>query len=111
MQDQGTSNESIRALFGRVRHFVPRQVLFRQGDAAASAYFLLSGSVDIRFRDADLAFKSSVTLNAGQFFGELGLLQNAPRSGTAVVTSWPLPVTPSYMRKFQPTPEYPDTPE
>src|ERR1700746_2907042 len=62
-------------------HFAKEQVLFREGDPADSVFRLLSGSVDIlRELDGDLILLG--TVGAGQFIGEMGVVENRPRSAT-----------------------------
>ncbi len=62
---------------------VPGQALFGQGDRGSSAYFVVTGQVDIRTaghgRDHYL-----VTLEAGAALGQLGLLLDQRRSASVV---------------------------
>src|SRR6266550_3131855 len=58
-------------------HFAEGQVLFREGDSADSVFRLLSGSVDIlRELDGDPILLG--TVGAGQFIGEMGVVENRP---------------------------------
>ncbi len=58
-------------------HFAKEQVLFREGDPADSVFRLLSGSVDIlRELDGDPILLG--TVGAGQFIGEMGVVENRP---------------------------------
>src|SRR5215831_15532256 len=67
-------------------HFAEGQVLFREGDPADSVFRLLSGSVDIlRELDGDPILLG--TVGAGQFIGEMGVVENRPRSATARAAS------------------------
>src|SRR5262249_14206753 len=67
-------------------HFAKEQVLFREGDPADNAFRLLSGSVDIlRELDGDPILLG--TVGAGQFIGEMGVVENRPRSATARAAS------------------------
>src|SRR6516162_11401859 len=60
-------------------HFANGQFLFREGDPADSVFRLLSGSVDIlRELDGDSILLG--TVGAGQFIGEMGVVENRPRS-------------------------------
>src|ERR1043166_2660465 len=62
------------------------QVLFREGDPADSVFRLLSGAVDIlRELDGDPILLG--TVGAGQFIGEMGVVENQPRSATARAAS------------------------
>jgi hypothetical protein len=67
-------------------HFPEGQILFREGDPADSVFRLLSGSVDIlRELDGDPILLG--TVGAGQFLGEMGVVENRPRSATARAAS------------------------
>ena len=67
-------------------HFTKGRVLFREGDSPDSVFRLLSGSVDIlRELDGDPILLG--TVGAGQFIGEMGVVENRPRSATARAAS------------------------
>src|SRR5215471_3130614 len=67
-------------------HLAAGQVLFREGDPADSVFRLLSGSVDIlRELDGDPILLG--TVGAGQFIGEMGVVENRRRSATARAAS------------------------
>src|SRR6266700_173793 len=67
-------------------HFAEGQVLFREGDPADSVFRLLSGAVDIlRELDGDPILLG--TVGSGQFIGEMGVVENRPRSATARAAS------------------------
>src|SRR6516225_5419443 len=64
-------------------HLAAGQVLFREGDTADSVFRVVSGSVDIlRELDGD-----PILLGAGQFIGEMGVVENRPRNATARAAS------------------------
>jgi len=67
-------------------HLAAGQVLFREGDTADSVFRLVSGSVDIlRELDGDPILLG--TVGAGQFIGEMGVVENRPRNATARAAS------------------------
>lgn len=68
-----------------VRHYEANEVVFREGQTGAGMYILKQGEVDIVTRAKDESELLLVKLVAGQFFGELALLEDAPRSATSVV--------------------------
>ena len=66
--------------------FAEGQVLFREGDPADSVFRLISGSIDI-LRELDGQPILLGTVGAGQFIGEMGVLENRTRSATARAAS------------------------
>jgi CRP-like cAMP-binding protein len=59
-------------------------VLFREGDPGDFMYVIQSGSIEIRREIGELERVLAV-LPAGEFFGEMALINARPRSATAVV--------------------------
>ncbi|WP_052808180.1 cyclic nucleotide-binding domain-containing protein [Methyloterricola oryzae] len=71
----------------QARHFDAEHVLFRQGDAGDVLYIVQSGQVRI-VSQADEAAELVVNqLGPGDVFGEMALLDDAPRSAGAVTQS------------------------
>lgn len=62
--------------------FGPDQLIFREGDVGNCAYLISSGSVDISIKKDGVLILID-RLGSGQIFGELALLDGAPRSATA----------------------------
>src|SRR5215468_7355082 len=63
-------------------HFAEGQILFREGGPPDCVFRLLSGAVDnIRKLDGDSILLG--TVGAGQFIGEMGVVENRPRNATA----------------------------
>lgn len=60
------------------------QVIFRQGDTATVMYDILSGKVGIYVDYETEKQKQIVVLEAGEIFGEMGMIEYYPRSATAV---------------------------
>lgn len=67
-------------------HFAEGQILFREGDPANWVFRLLSGAVDI-FRELDGDSILLGTVGAGQFIGEMGVVENRPRNATVRAAS------------------------
>ena len=63
-------------------HFQQGQVIFREGDKSQEAYFILSGQVEITLNTSH-GVQSLAKLGAGEIFGEMAVLNDAPRSATA----------------------------
>ena len=73
-------------LFQRFGKEFPRgTVLFREGDPGVEMYVIQSGKVTISKRVGTVE-KVLSTLGQGEFFGEMSILNNKPRSATATCT-------------------------
>ncbi|MCG3172004.1 MAG: Cyclic AMP receptor protein [Myxococcota bacterium] len=78
-----TSAETIlMERFGR--SFPAGTVLFREGDFGKEMYIIHEGRVRISKRVRDVE-KTLVSLGSGEFFGEMAVLNDKPRTATAVV--------------------------
>jgi hypothetical protein len=62
-----------------VEHFPAGHTVFRQGDPAEAAYFIRSGEVEVVDEERGAVIR---TLGAGDYFGEIALIADAPRSAT-----------------------------
>ena len=67
----------------RPRRFRRGEVIFHQGDVGDSLQVVVSGSVKIVLPSEEGEEAIIASLQAGDFFGELALLDGAPRSTTA----------------------------
>src|SRR6516225_5982962 len=67
-------------------HFAEGKVLFKEGDTPDCVFRLLSGAVDI-LRELDGEPILLGRVGAGQFIGEMGVVENRPRSATARAAS------------------------
>ena len=68
----------------RRRRFRRNEVIFHQGDPGESLHVVATGAVKIVLPSAEGEEAIIATLRTGDFFGELSLLDGAPRSATAV---------------------------
>ncbi len=65
-----------------VRDFKAGEVIFNQGDPASELFVIKSGKVEIRLGNRRLA-----ALSDHDIFGEMALIDAAPRSATAVAVT------------------------
>jgi CRP-like cAMP-binding protein len=65
-----------------LRHYQPGEYLFREGEAGVSAAVILSGQIAI-----ESGCQRITELGPGDFFGESALLQDAPRSASAIAVT------------------------
>ncbi|MDH7498769.1 MAG: Crp/Fnr family transcriptional regulator [candidate division NC10 bacterium] len=77
--------EAEQRLFARFGKEVPKgTILFRENDPGQEMYIIQSGKVKISKKVRDIE-KTLVVLEKGDFFGEMSILNNKPRSATAEV--------------------------
>jgi CRP-like cAMP-binding protein len=66
------------------REYPVGTVVFKEGDVGNEMYVIQSGSINITKHSRDIE-KVLVTLGPGAFFGEMAIINNKPRSASAVV--------------------------
>lgn len=78
--------DQLRLLAGVVtRRSAPRSTtVIAAGDATDSLYIVLSGRLKVMMSDADGKEVILSILGSGEFFGEMGLIDDAPRSASVV---------------------------
>ncbi|MEW6752544.1 MAG: cyclic nucleotide-binding domain-containing protein, partial [Candidatus Latescibacterota bacterium] len=77
---------SVAAVLHR-RSVAAGEVVVREGEAGVGMYVILQGQVRIVQRADDGASQVLATLGPGDFFGEQALLDESPRTATAVASS------------------------
>jgi CRP/FNR family cyclic AMP-dependent transcriptional regulator len=75
-----SANDALFARFGRV--FPAGAVIFREGEAGQHMYVLQSGRVRIT-KEQPQGARTLAILGAGEFFGEMAILNDKPRTATA----------------------------
>lgn len=71
--------EAIERILHR-RTYRPGELIFCQGDAGVGMYIIVEGTVEIIYEPSNQVLAE---LGDGEFFGELALLDESPRSATA----------------------------
>ncbi len=66
------------------REYRSGEPVFYQGDPGLGMYIIQEGKVSITIADPDGAEKELAVLSAGDFFGEIALLDESPRSASAI---------------------------
>jgi len=67
--------------------FPSGSMIFKKGDPGDALYVIHDGQIEIFIKKLFSGKKSIDTLKQGQFFGEMALLQNKPRSASAAAMS------------------------
>jgi CRP-like cAMP-binding protein len=66
------------------RHdFKDGEIIFRKGDKSDAAYVITQGQVEILQMRRDGVSEVLAVLNRGEYFGEMGAIDDKPRSATA----------------------------
>jgi len=86
---EGLSEADLDELAGEVieRRYGKNQVLFAQGDVGTAMYIVAEGSVNIFLPGPAASRVSLKNLARGDYFGELALFDDKPRSASALATS------------------------
>jgi CRP-like cAMP-binding protein len=87
MPRQGALRTAIkRSGFARL-DFEPGCALFEQGATSDCVFWIESGRVLIRTRDASGAERRAGHARAGEFLGEMGVLESMPRAASAIAAT------------------------
>ena len=68
----------------RRNNFNDGDIIFREGDRSDAAYLLISGQVEIAQGGKDGYRETLAILEQGEYFGEMGAIEDRPRSATAI---------------------------
>lgn len=84
----GLSHEDIREFISNCRKIEAAQgaVVIRQGLQGSEMYIIVAGSLEVQ-RETTLDVKVLATLQPGEVFGELAILDQLPRSATVKAAS------------------------
>ncbi len=78
--DKNTFNRNLRT------HGI-HEVVFQEGDVGNCMYVIFDGKVEIRKRVSDETTRTMITLQAGDFFGEMALIDKNVRSASAIAVT------------------------
>src|SRR5512137_2541714 len=85
---QGMDNDALTRLAVALeeKEYGDGQTVFAEGDAGDSMYFIVKGCIRVekRAQAAGAVHKTLAVLEAGDYFGEMALLDQKPRSASAV---------------------------
>ncbi len=78
----------LRAIAGQLieRHFAAAETIFDEGDFSRDLYLIVTGQVDIVQQRGD-TLQTLVTLHDGDYFGDMAIFEERPRSAGAVAAS------------------------
>ena len=82
--DEEEIEQIRRIVHGRV--FLPKEVIVHQGAPGVGMYIVQSGSADVVLEVDEGSEIKLTSLGEGQFFGEMSLLDGAPRAASVVAT-------------------------
>jgi CRP-like cAMP-binding protein len=84
---QGLARVNLKrvAAIGKVEEHPLGHTIFEEGDAGETFYIVLSGSVRISRMVPGMGEEALGIVKAGSYFGEMSLLDDAPRSAHALV--------------------------
>ena len=69
-----------------IRHFNKDEIVFRQDDPGVGLYIVRDGQVEV-YREYDDKTRNKIaSLKKGDFFGDISLLNDSPRSATVVAS-------------------------
>ena len=82
------SDSELRAIEQKVyvRRYVEGETIFKEGDPSLGVYIVKQGTVTVMRQVPQGPPMVLATLTVGDFFGEIGLVDDAPRSATVVAT-------------------------
>lgn len=64
--------------------YQPGETIFKQDNPGVGLFVVMTGSVEVKQEEEDGTILELATAKPGEFFGELALLDDAPRSASAI---------------------------
>ncbi len=84
LRDLGDADLELVAERCREQLFAPEEIIFREGDRGERFYIILSGEVEIWKHEEQLGEQLLTIQQPGEMFGEMALVDELPRSATAI---------------------------
>ncbi|OGF59955.1 MAG: hypothetical protein A2Y62_07670 [Candidatus Fischerbacteria bacterium RBG_13_37_8] len=86
LKEKGLSSSELRLLatFSKEEKFYMDQVIFREGDFGEKLFIIIDGEVRISKYIPGVGEEALAILGRGEFFGEMALVDNSPRSADAI---------------------------
>jgi signal transduction histidine kinase len=83
---QGLPQRDLEALesITKIRNFQPLETIFQAGDLGDGLYLVAEGLVEINVRLTDKEQRALSKIGPGDFFGEMAVIDNGPRSAAAI---------------------------
>src|SRR4051812_21593336 len=81
------TNDHLNKLAGiaQERSLTPSEVIFKEGDVGSEFYVIISGKVRISKMVPGVGEEALAILETGDYFGEMALMDDTPRSADAIV--------------------------
>ena len=81
----------------KFQSYKPGEAIFREGDESDAAYLIVSGNIRIVKGNGPASQKELAVVRAGEYIGEMGAIDNQPRSASAIAEDTVVcaPITPA----------------
>ncbi|MDH5655309.1 MAG: cyclic nucleotide-binding domain-containing protein [Spirochaetia bacterium] len=64
--------------------YKPKEIIIREGDTGSEVYLIISGKIVVTEKVEKGSYRILNSLGPGEIFGEMAMLENAPRSATLI---------------------------
>ena len=86
LHEKGLNADELRKVtqYAEARRFDVEEVIFREGDRGRALYIIIDGKVRIEKHIPGIGQEALAILERGDFFGEMAIIDDAPRSASAL---------------------------